>query len=282
MVGYDRGAAPGSRLAILRAVGADSTGPAGVTERARQDIEYHRLTAAEYDDSVTREHAIYHQHSLLPWLATVGGTGAAVDLGCGTGVVSLALAERGFRVTGIDHSPEMLELARRKAMAAGLGKRVELREGDVLDPGVAPGSADLVACQGLLHHVEDLAPCVDVIALMLRPGGRFYISEPTADPAPPGRVVAAAIGLAKRLRRALRRGGRPAPPESGEAPIRWPELAAALDRNGLVYEAEFITHIPLVHTFVPDRVRLWLELAISRPWRHSRGDLVFVTGRKPE
>lgn len=259
----------------------DPPAPAGAGERARRDIEFHRLTAASYDDSVTREHAIYHRHSLEPWLATVGGTGTALDLGCGTGVVSLALAGRGFHVTGIDHSPEMLEIARRKAAGAGLGARVELRQGDVLDPGVPPGSADVVTCQGLLHHLEDLEPCVEVIARSLRPGGSFYISEPTADPAPPGRVVGAAVGLAKGLRRLLRRGGAPAVPESGEAPIRWSDLAAALDRNGLRYEAEFITHIPLIHTFVPDRERLRLELAVSRPWRLRRGDLVFVTGTKP-
>jgi ubiquinone/menaquinone biosynthesis C-methylase UbiE len=279
MVGY----CPGSRSAILRAVGADRTGSAGVTERARRDIEYHRLTAAEYDDSVTREHAVYHQHSLVPWLDRVASEngGVAVDLGCGTGVVSLALAERGFRVIGVDHSPEMLEIARRKVEAAGLGKDVDLREGSVLDPEIPAGSVDIVTCQGLLHHLEDLDPCVDVIARTLRPAGRFYISEPTADPAPPGRAVAAAVALAMRVRRALRPGARPPRPESGEAPIQWPELAAALDRNGLVYEAEFLTHIPLIHRFVPDRVRLWLELAMSRPWRRRRGDLVFVTGKKP-
>jgi hypothetical protein len=37
----------------------------------------------------------------------------------------------------------------------------------------------------------------------------------------------------------------------------------------------------VIHRFVPDRARLAVELAVSRPWRHSRGDLVFVTGRKP-
>jgi SAM-dependent methyltransferase len=267
---------------ILPSVGEESTAPAA-SDRTRRDIEFHRLTAASYDDSVTREHAIYHAYSLGPWLDRVaaGGGGEAVDLGCGTGVVSLAMAERGFRVTGIDHSPEMLELARGKVEAAGLGKEVALREGNVLDPEIPPGSADVVTCQGLLHHLADLGPCVDVIARTLRPGGSFYISEPTAEPAPPGRVVAAAIELAKRVRGALRRGGRPPQPESGEAPIRWADLAAALDRNGLEYEAEFITHVPLIHRFVPGRIRLWLERALSRPWRRRRGDLVFVTGRKP-
>jgi SAM-dependent methyltransferase len=267
---------------ILRSVGDESTAPTA-SDRARRDIEFHRLTAAAYDESVTREHAIYHRRWLDPWLDRIADQGGeeAIDLGCGTGVVSLALAERGLRVVGIDHSPEMLERARGKVEVAGLGERVELREGSVLDPGIPPGSADVVTCQGLLHHLEDLDPCVDVIARTLRPGGSFYISEPTADPAPPGRVVAAALELARRVRGALRRGPRVPRPESGEAPIRWPELAAALDRNGLEYEAEFITHVPLIHRFVPDGTRLRLERALSRPWRRRRGDLVFVTGRKP-
>jgi SAM-dependent methyltransferase len=275
------GAKPTARAASEPRPENDPPAPARTAERARRDIEFHRHTAATYDDSVTREHAIYHRHSLAPWLAGLGATGTAVDLGCGTGVVSLALAGSGFRVIGIDHSPEMLEIARRKAAERGLEDRVELRQGDVLDPGIPPGSADVVTCQGLLHHLEDLDPCVEVIARTLRGGGSFYISEPTADPALPGRIVGAAIRLAKRARRMLHRGSGPSIPESGEAPIRWPDLAAALDRNGLEYEAEFITHIPLIHTLVPDRVRLRIELAVSRPWRRRRGDLVFVTGRKP-
>lgn len=239
--------------------------------------------AASYDASVTREHAVYHAYSLQPFLdrvATESAGGVAVDLGCGTGVVALALAKRGFRVVGVDHSPEMLRIAERKAAGAGLGERIELREADVLAAELEAGSADVVTCQGVLHHLHDPGPCVELIGEVLRPGGSFYISEPCADPTPLGRAIGAGVRLALAARRLTRRGNGPASPQSVEAPIRSAELFAALERAGLEYEAEFLTHIPLAHSYLPDRVRLRIELLISRPWRRRRGDIVFVEGRK--
>ena len=54
-----------------------------------------------------------------------------LELACGTGRVLLPLAEEGYRITGIDVSPAMLAVARRKAEAAGLTKRVTLVEQDM-------------------------------------------------------------------------------------------------------------------------------------------------------
>jgi ubiquinone/menaquinone biosynthesis C-methylase UbiE len=54
-----------------------------------------------------------------------------LELGCGTGRVLLPLAQAGFRVTGIDVSPAMLDEARRKAAAAGVEDRVTLVEQDM-------------------------------------------------------------------------------------------------------------------------------------------------------
>jgi SAM-dependent methyltransferase len=54
-----------------------------------------------------------------------------LDLGCGTGSHAIALATRGYDVTGIDRSPMMLARARKKAGAAGIGSKVGFYEGDV-------------------------------------------------------------------------------------------------------------------------------------------------------
>src|ERR1700704_868832 len=60
----------------------------------------------------------------------VGGRGSldALDVGCGTGFLSLELAGRGHRVSGIDFAPQMLAEARKKA--AGQGAAVRFEEGD--------------------------------------------------------------------------------------------------------------------------------------------------------
>lgn len=90
-----------------------------------------------------------------------------VDLGCGTGRLTRALARPGRSVLGVDPSPTMLEHARRQPGAGA----VTWRRGDasVLEP---DGTADLVVCTGnAIMHVADLPAAFGAIAGALRPGG---------------------------------------------------------------------------------------------------------------
>jgi SAM-dependent methyltransferase len=112
-----------------------------------------------------------------------------LDLGCGTGVVTIAAAARGFRVVGVDHSPEMLEIARRKVDDAGLADRVELEAGEADRLRFGAGEFDGVLCQGLLHHLPELGPCLDEVDRALKPGGFLYVSEPTRDATPLKRAL---------------------------------------------------------------------------------------------
>jgi 2-polyprenyl-3-methyl-5-hydroxy-6-metoxy-1,4-benzoquinol methylase len=215
-------------------------------------------------------------------VAPRNGEALAVDLGCGTGVVTMELARRGFRVIGVDHSPEMLERAREKVAAAGMSDRVELRREDLMRAELPLGEADVVTCQGVLHHLPDMRPCVEAIARTLRPDGSFYISEPCRELTPVGRAIGASARVLMGMRGRMRGGGRDEEaPESVEEPIRSAELLAALSANGLAYEAEYVTHVPLIDRFMRDRSRRALAVAISRPWRRRRGDIVFVEGTKP-
>ena len=247
----------------------------------QQDIAFHRETAAAYDDEITAEYGIYHEYSLAPFvekLARERPNGRVLDLGCGTGAVTLRLAERGLRVNGVDHSPEMLELARAKAAERGLAGRIELETGDVRELRFGDAEFDGVTCQGLLHHLEDIDPCLGELTRVLNPGGRFYISEPTTAVAPPKRVLMALWRGAKRVRRG--RGVAPAAVDTVEQPIQPGRLLSALDRLGLEYEVEYLSHLPRLHGRIPDRARLALERAISRPWKRRQGDLIFVQGSK--
>jgi 2-polyprenyl-6-hydroxyphenyl methylase / 3-demethylubiquinone-9 3-methyltransferase len=98
-----------------------------------------------------------------------------LDVGCGGGLVSEGLAERGAQVLGIDLAAESIAVA--KHHAAGRGLSVEYRcvdvEGVAADP---PGQFDIVTCLEMLEHVPDPGRVVAACAAAVRPGGALFFS----------------------------------------------------------------------------------------------------------
>ncbi|SBT39457.1 class I SAM-dependent methyltransferase [Micromonospora auratinigra] len=97
--------------------------------------------------------------------------GRALDAACGTGRHAAWLAGRGHRVTGVDSSPEMLELARAKVPEA------DLRLGDLRTLPVPDGGFDLVVCGLAVNHVAELPVVLSEFARVLRPGGHLVLSD---------------------------------------------------------------------------------------------------------
>ena len=93
-----------------------------------------------------------------------------LDLGCGTGVIAVRLARLGLRVTLLDSSLQMLDLAKRAAQEAGVAERITLKHGDVaqLDNLFDAGSFDLVLCHNLLEYVDDPSAVLRSAARTLR------------------------------------------------------------------------------------------------------------------
>jgi ubiquinone/menaquinone biosynthesis C-methylase UbiE len=101
--------------------------------------------------------------------------GDAVDLCCGDGLFTIPLASTARRVTGIDIDPEMVELARDRAAAAGVTNCTFI-VGDAYDLAeLVPGLLDLVLIANTFHGVPDKARLVNATAGVLKPGGRFAI-----------------------------------------------------------------------------------------------------------
>ena len=98
-----------------------------------------------------------------------------VDLGCGTGTLSVLLAEAGHRVRGTDLSPAMVEHARAKASAAGL--EVSFEVGDAAFPSYDVGSVDVVLCRHVLWALPDPEAALARWVGLLRPGGRLVLVE---------------------------------------------------------------------------------------------------------
>lgn len=111
---------------------------------------------------------------LLALLALLDDALVIGDLGCGTGAAAEALAPFVRRVIAVDHSREMLALARER-----LGGRtsVDLREGDLEALPIDDGELDVALLALVLHHIPDPGAVLAEAARAVRAGGRLLIVD---------------------------------------------------------------------------------------------------------
>jgi len=95
-----------------------------------------------------------------------------VDLGCGTGSVTLLLARAGHDVHGVDLSDGMVAAARAK-----VGASARVSRGDAADPPFEPTSVDVVFARHVLWALPDPDTAVARWVRLLRPGGRLVLVE---------------------------------------------------------------------------------------------------------
>ena len=134
--------------------------------------------AAEFDKEAS--HGLLNDTQSRAWhelISRIAGTAAldVLDVGCGTGFLSLLLAELGHRVTGIDVAGAMLAMAHRKAAERGL--TVDFRHADAEAPDLPAGSFDLVVERHVLWTLPDPALALDNWRQLLRPNARLVLIE---------------------------------------------------------------------------------------------------------
>lgn len=129
-------------------------------------------------------------------------SGARVaDVGCGGGLLSESLTRAGSSVTGIDLGEKVIDIARLHLHESNL--EVDYRVQSSADLAASePASFDVVCCLELIEHVPDPAALVNDLAMMLKPGGRLFISTINRTPA----AFGAAIIGAEYVMRMLPRG----------------------------------------------------------------------------
>jgi S-adenosylmethionine-dependent methyltransferase len=95
--------------------------------------------------------------NLQEFLPQATRSSRALDLGCGTGALSVRLARVGFHVTMLDPSAEMLDMAQRAAREAGLLQQTTLQQGDAAQLAALfdAGSFDVILCHNVLEFVDD-------------------------------------------------------------------------------------------------------------------------------
>ncbi len=129
---------------------------------------------------------------------TGGWDGRAVlDLGCGGGFLSEALARRGAEVTGIDPAARAVAAARTHAAEQGLAISYAVGVGESLP--FADASFDHVVCVDVLEHVQSVEQTLREAARVLRPGGLFLYDTINRNPLSRFAVITMAENVLKLL-----------------------------------------------------------------------------------
>jgi 2-polyprenyl-6-hydroxyphenyl methylase / 3-demethylubiquinone-9 3-methyltransferase len=114
------------------------------------------------------QHFHLDEHDLKPLAGK-----AALDVGCGAGLLAEPLARLGASVTAVDAAPELIEAARVHAAAQGLA--IDYRVGGVE---ALEGEYDLVTAMEVIEHVVDPQAFVRDLSARLAPGGLLMLSTP--------------------------------------------------------------------------------------------------------
>jgi 2-polyprenyl-3-methyl-5-hydroxy-6-metoxy-1,4-benzoquinol methylase len=146
----------------------------------------------------------FHDFAHLVEMFRLPPGASILDVGCGPGWLSEYFARLGYRATGIDISPDMIETARERIRRLGFpegGKGIQASfavmdsEGFQLDQ-----QFDAAVVYDALHHFEDERAVLRTVFAHLKPGGRLFMKEPQAHhpDAPETRAEVAEFGVLER------------------------------------------------------------------------------------
>lgn len=114
-----------------------------------------------------------------------------LDVGCGGGLLSEAMARRGAKVTGIDMGANAIDVAKLHLHISQL--EVDYRIANVQDVAAeTPGEYDIVTCMELLEHVPSPAALISACAALTKPGGDVFFSTINRNPASYALAIVAA------------------------------------------------------------------------------------------
>ena len=119
----------------------------------------------------------------LKWIDQHAGLAGKkiLDIGCGGGILSESMAQRGAEVTGIDLSEKALGVARLHLLESG--NRVDYR--NISAEALAeqtPGTFDIVTCMEMLEHVPSPASIISACSALVKPGGHVFFSTLNRNP----------------------------------------------------------------------------------------------------
>ena len=190
----------------------------------QKEIVFFDAHAADDDYNVFSQAANDKLIGAFVRLSELASGAKVLDLGCGSGIFTTLLARRGFDVTGLDISPALLELARRK------NPEIAYLEGDVEALPFEDASVDGILLSGIVHHLPDARLCAAEVFRVLKPAGRFVAFDPNrANPfmylyRTRSSPFYSSVGVT-----------------ANEQPIRAAEIAAVFSAAGLLASTDYLS-----------------------------------------
>ena len=132
--------------------------------------------APQWDNKVRRHTMAQNLFTALEQKISFHKDMHVLDFGCGTGLVTLQIAEKVARITGADTSGGMLEQLRQKADFASL-TNVDTWKLETEERIPAKGSFDAIVTTMTLHHVQHIEALFQDLFLLLRPGGKIGLID---------------------------------------------------------------------------------------------------------
>jgi 2-polyprenyl-3-methyl-5-hydroxy-6-metoxy-1,4-benzoquinol methylase len=142
-----------------------------------------------------RHNVVMHAANIEAFLDHVQPGMTALELGCGSGWLSLAMAQRGAHVIGMDISDKALQIAREyyASIQAEVGGSVSYQTTDLNALELPPDHYDVIAVKGTLHHLVNLSHVVEQMHRTLKPGGLLWIADSHGEEAMPTVLIASAL-----------------------------------------------------------------------------------------
>lgn len=138
--------------------------------------------ANEYDNTLGKIDRHHQLLNLVVDLSDVKEGQKVIDIGCGTGLLSLKFLKKAdCSITGIDSSQEMLSIFKDKIIKLGLSDRIATKLEDAAALDFEENSFDIVASTVTLHHLKNKLPTIKKIHDILKSGGRFVLGDIDMD-----------------------------------------------------------------------------------------------------
>jgi 2-polyprenyl-3-methyl-5-hydroxy-6-metoxy-1,4-benzoquinol methylase len=152
------------------------------------DWRYHRRL---------RHNVIMHAADIERLLARVQPGMRVIELGCASGWLTLAMAERGAQATGLDISEKSLNVARAyyEQVRERIPGSVDYQVADLNALTLPPDTFDVVAVKASLHHLIEMEHVIDAVHRALKPGGLLWVVDTLGEEALPSVLIAGGLCL---------------------------------------------------------------------------------------